>query len=81
MSIAFNLFMSKPTPESVLGANIARFRRACGLSQEALAERSDLHRTYISDIERGNRNVSVRNIFQIANALGCEPGDLLEEGR
>jgi len=73
--------MSNPTPESTLGANIARVRRECGLSQEALAERAELHRTYISDIERGNRNVSVRNIFQIANALGCEPGDLLEKVR
>ena len=73
--------MADPTPEGVLGANIARIRRQCGLSQEALAERAGLHRTYISDIERGNRNVSVRNIFQIAHALGCEPGDLLEKGR
>jgi len=81
MSMHFNDPMSQSTPEGVLGANIARIRHGCGLSQEALAERAGLHRTYISDIERGNRNVSVRNIFQIAQALGCEPGDLLEEGR
>jgi transcriptional regulator with XRE-family HTH domain len=79
MSIALNRHMSESTPEAILGANIARIRRACGLSQEALAERAELHRTYISDIERGNRNVSVRNIFQIARALGCAPSDLVEE--
>lgn len=64
-------------PQDVLAANIRRLRTATGLSQEALADRSGLHRTYISSIERGKRNVSLENIFLIASALGVEASDLL----
>ena len=49
------------------------------LSQEALVEKSNLHRTYISDIERGQRNVSLENIYNIAMALEIEPYMLLQE--
>lgn len=48
------------------------------MSQEKLAFDCDLHRTYISDIERGTRNVSLDNIERIAKALGVEPKDLLD---
>ncbi|MFK4427949.1 helix-turn-helix transcriptional regulator (plasmid) [Bacillus thuringiensis serovar sumiyoshiensis] len=47
------------------------------MSQEKLAFKCDLHRTYISDIERGNRNVSLDNIEKIAKALDVQPKDLL----
>jgi len=46
------------------------------LSQENLAERADLHRTYIADIERGVRNVSLKNIEKLARALGVSVADL-----
>ena len=65
-------------PKEVIGQNIRRIRTQAGLSQEELAYRAKLHRTYISSIERGERNVSVENIFAIAEALKVRPGDLLD---
>ena len=43
-----------------------------------MAARAGLHRTYISSIERAQRNVSLNNIFQIAAALGTTPAELLK---
>ena len=48
-----------------------------GLSQEALAEKADLHWTYIGGIERGERNVSLINIVRIARALDVTPARLM----
>ena len=62
----------------LLGRNVRRFREARGWSQEGLAERADLHRTYISGIERGIRNPTLTIIFKLANALGVEPGALVD---
>jgi transcriptional regulator with XRE-family HTH domain len=51
--------------------NAVRARRtAAGLSQEALAEQADIHRTYMSDVERGTRNIALVNMFRIAEGLG-----------
>lgn len=52
------------------GASVKVWRRKLGLSQEQLAGRAGLHRTYISDIERGARNVSLESIEKLAEALG-----------
>jgi transcriptional regulator with XRE-family HTH domain len=60
-----------------LGEKIREMRKQKGFSQEALAFKSGLHRTYISDIERGFRNVSIENIEKIAKALSVGPKDLL----
>lgn len=65
-------------PKEILGHNVRRIRNEAGLSQEELGYRAKLHRTYISSIERGERNVSVENIFAIADALKVPPGDLLK---
>jgi transcriptional regulator with XRE-family HTH domain len=65
-------------PKSIFAHNLRRIRTQVGLSQEELAYRAGLHRTYISSIERGQRNVSLENIFLIAEALGIEPGELLK---
>lgn len=54
------------------GSKIRSLRKEKGISQEELAFRSGLHRTYISDIERGARNVSLKNIEKIAKALGVK---------
>jgi len=52
-----------------LGLAIRKAREAIGLSQEDLAERAGLHRTYIGSVERGERNISLANIVRIAKAL------------
>jgi transcriptional regulator with XRE-family HTH domain len=65
------------TPEERFGRNLKRLRLAAGLSQEELAARAGLHRTYVSSVERGNRNVSLENIFALAAGLKCDPRELL----
>ncbi|MFW6026262.1 MAG: helix-turn-helix domain-containing protein [Candidatus Woesearchaeota archaeon] len=54
------------------GRNVKKYRLKKNLSQEELAELSDMHRTYISDIERGKRSISLKNIEKIANALNVK---------
>lgn len=62
---------------NVFGKNVRNYRLELGLSQEKLAERCELHRTYIGSIECFQRNVSLENIQKIASALGKEPYQLL----
>jgi len=69
--------MMDKSPKRILGENVRERRLAAGLSQEELASRAGLHRTYISSLERGERNVAVENIFALAGALGCQPADLV----
>jgi transcriptional regulator with XRE-family HTH domain len=61
-----------------MGLRIRELRKAKGLSQEDFAFECGLDRTYISGIERGRRNVSVRNIEIIASTLGITISDLFE---
>ena len=70
--------MKTNKPKEILAQNLRCLRKSIGLSQEELADRAGLHRTYISSIERSERNVSLENIFLLAEALGIEPGDLLK---
>ena len=56
-----------------------KYRTKKGLSQEQFAEICGLHRTYISDIECFQRNVSLENVQRIADALGIESYKLLQE--
>jgi transcriptional regulator with XRE-family HTH domain len=60
-----------------LGRAIRELRRSADISQEGLADRSRLHRTYVGGIERGERNVSFGNLLKLANALGVRPSELL----
>ena len=70
-----------PDPRVQLGLTVRKRRRALGLSQEGLAEKANLHWTYIGGIERGERNVSLLNIVKIARALGITPARLLADVR
>ena len=54
----------------VFGDNVRRYRQQMGISQEELAEKSGMHRTYISAIECHRRSISLENIQRIADALG-----------
>lgn len=59
-----------------VGNNLAKIRKEKGFSQEGLAFECELHRTYISGIERGIRNPTVTIIDKIAKALDISPADL-----
>ncbi len=60
-----------------LGANVKRLRQAKGLSQEELAFEADMHRTYVSGIERGRRNPTVTVLERLAQALGATSSELI----
>jgi len=62
----------------ILGRNVRRFRKKLGMSQEALAEKADMHWTYISGVERAKYNLSLNSLVRIAKALGREPYELLK---
>ena len=61
------------------GNRIRELRAMQGLSQEVLAQKAGLHRTYIGGIERGERNVSLENIQKLASALNYTMAQLFEE--
>jgi len=61
------------------GVRVRTLRKEYGWSQEDLAHECGLDRTYIGGIERGERNVALRNIERIAVALGLSVGQLMEE--
>lgn len=61
------------------GLAVRKLRLLQGISQESFADLCDLHRTYVSDIELGKRNVSLENIDRIAEALGISISELFRE--
>jgi len=62
-----------------LAANLRRLRASRGLSQEALADLAELHRTFVGSVERSERNISLDNIGRLAKALGVTAAELLKE--
>ncbi|MDR2394682.1 MAG: helix-turn-helix domain-containing protein [Treponema sp.] len=62
-----------------VGNNIKKYRKILNISQEDLAERAGLHRTYIGGIERGERNITLDSLQVIAAALNVAPVVLLVE--
>jgi transcriptional regulator with XRE-family HTH domain len=60
-----------------VGLNIRKVRQNRGLSQEKLASLADVHRAYVGQIERGEKNIGLINLEKIAKALDVRPRDLL----
>jgi transcriptional regulator with XRE-family HTH domain len=61
-----------------VGRNLRAYRRARGLSQEKFAEVLGVHRTYMGGIERGERNLTLRNLERLARRIELEPVVLLQ---
>ncbi len=64
---------------SRFGDNVRTVRRAKGISQEDLADRAGLHRTYVSSVERGERNVTLETIEKLSKALGVSMAKLMPD--
>lgn len=64
--------------EKRLGLNVKKLREAKGLSQEEFAFEANIHRTYISDIERGARNPTIKIVEKLALSLDVKAGSLLD---
>jgi transcriptional regulator with XRE-family HTH domain len=61
----------------VLGERVRKRRKELGLSQEALADRCSIHWTFLGQVERGRRNLSLHNLLKIAGGLGVDPSELV----
>jgi len=72
---------STPEPLSVataeFGKRVRHRRQECGLTQEQLAARAGLHWTFVGQVERGRRNLTLHNILKLAAALEIDAGDLV----
>jgi len=66
-----------PSVQANLGTAVRAYRKRLGITQDELAWRSSMHRTYIADIERGARNVTLKSILNLAQALQVTVGNLL----
>lgn len=70
--------MARTNAQQKLGKKLKQIRLEADLSQEMVAERAGLDRTYVSGIERGVRNPSLRNIEKLAKALKVTVSDLVD---
>ena len=64
---------------AIFARNLRSLRLAKGLSQETLAELAELHRTYVSSVERCERNITLDSAERLANALGVKAIELLQD--
>jgi transcriptional regulator with XRE-family HTH domain len=67
--------------QRTFGLSLLAYRKARGLSQEAFADVLGFHRTYMGDLERGERNLTLRSVERIAERLGEEPLSMLGPSR
>jgi len=63
----------------ILGRNVREARRRAGMSQEQLAFEAEMKRSYVSDLERGTRNPSIKAVARLAAALRISPSELLRD--
>jgi ribosome-binding protein aMBF1 (putative translation factor) len=75
----FRMAKRRITEQRRFGSVVRSRRLTLGISQEELAARARVHRTYIGSVERGERNISLLNIHALAKALGTTAGSLLTE--
>ncbi len=61
------------------GDKVRHYRNLLGLSQEKFAEKANVHRTYIGTVERGETNITLVNVYRLAEALEVSVSKLLEE--
>jgi len=73
-------FVAKFNVLKTFGGRVRDIRRQKGLSQEELARRAKIDRTYIGGIERGERNAGIKNVHRIADALGVPAMELFRDG-
>ena len=62
----------------ILGKNIKKHRENKGYTQNELAEIVDLSREYVADVERGHKRISLKKLFEIADALGIKCSQLID---
>ena len=65
--------------QAAFGKRVREFRTERQLTLEMLAEKADLHENYVGAVERGERNLSLYNVWRIAHGLGVAPADLMQE--
>ena len=73
--------MHRTTIITCFAASVRKLRHGLEITQEELAERADLHRTYIADVERGARNPTLLTIKKLACGLGVSAADLLSAAK
>lgn len=70
--------MAEGDLQRALGENLRQYRLARGLSQEQFADVLGFHRTYVGGLERGERNLSLRSVERLAEAISADPVELLQ---
>lgn len=70
---------AKDSELAAFGRRLCELREAAGMTQEALAHAAELHWTYIGQIERGERNLTYKNVLKLARGLGVDPSELMPD--